>query len=135
MSTLSITARTDAGGTVHIHPTGEIDSEWNASSRKALSLFNDKAGTKLDVKLASIDALDTVKSKTGRVCPLECERGTRASGDQCVKITCDDGYVLGSNGTCQRRPPKVTQQRERRAPASGRRGGKCFVYNGASFCE
>src|SRR5207244_3094215 len=60
--------------------TGEIDSEWNASSRKALSLFNDKAGTKLDVKLASIDALDTVKSKTGRVCPLECERGTRASG-------------------------------------------------------
>src|SRR2546423_12775244 len=27
MSTLSINARTDAGGTVHIHPTGEIDSD------------------------------------------------------------------------------------------------------------
>jgi uncharacterized caspase-like protein len=115
--------------------TGEVGSEWNASARKALSSFNDSAGTKLDIKLASIDALDAVKSKTGRVCPLACERGTRASGDQCVKITCDDGYVLGSNGTCQKRPPKVTQQRERRAPAAGRRGGKCFVHNGTPFCE
>lgn len=119
--------------------TGEIDGEWNASSRRALSSFNDNAGTKFDVKLASIDALDAVKSKPGRVCPLECERGSHASGDSCVKITCDDGYVLGSNGSCQKRlePRKPTvAQRERRAPvAAGRRGGKCFVYNGTSFCE
>ncbi|MBR1121411.1 caspase family protein [Bradyrhizobium lablabi] len=115
--------------------TGDVSSEWNESARKALSSFNNNAGTKLDIKLASIDALDVVKSKTGRVCPLACERGYRASGEQCVKITCDDGYVLGSNGACQKRPPKVTQQRERRAPASGRRGGKCFVANGMSFCE
>jgi uncharacterized caspase-like protein len=119
--------------------TGEIDGEWNASSRRALSSFNDHAGTKFDVKLASLGALDAVKAKTGRVCPLDCERGYRASGDHCVKITCDDGYVLGSNGSCQKRPertPKVVQQRERHAPASpARRGGKCFVYNGTSFCE
>lgn len=115
--------------------TGDVSSEWNDSARKALSSFNSNAGTKLDVKLASIDALDVVKSKTGRVCPLACERGYRASGEQCVKITCDDGYVLGSNGACQKRPPKVTQQRERRTPAAGRRGGKCFVANGMSFCE
>jgi uncharacterized caspase-like protein len=115
--------------------SGEVTSQWNESSRKALSSFNANAGTKLDIKLASIDALDVVKSKTNRVCPLACERGYRASGEQCVKITCDDGYVLGSNGACQKRPPKVTQQRERRAPAAGRRGGKCFVANGMSFCE
>jgi uncharacterized caspase-like protein len=114
--------------------SGDVASEWNASARKALGLFNSNAGTKLDVKVASIDALDAVKSKTGRVCPLECERGYRISGDQCVKITCDDGYVLGSNNTCVKRPPAVTQ-RERRAPSPGRRGGKCFVYGGSSFCE
>jgi uncharacterized caspase-like protein len=115
--------------------TGAIDSEWNASSRRALSSFNDKAGTKFDVKLASIDALDAVRAKTDRVCPLECERGTRASGDSCVKITCDDGYVLGSNGACQKRPERkpTVAQRERKKPASG--GRKCFVYNGTSFCE
>jgi chemotaxis protein histidine kinase CheA len=119
--------------------TGEVDGEWNASSRRALSSFNDNAGTKLDIKVASLDALDAVKAKTGRVCPLDCERGFRADGDRCLKITCDDGYVLGANGSCQKRPeraPKVAQQRERRiSPAAPRRGGKCFVYNGTSFCE
>ena len=114
--------------------TGDVDGEWNASARKALTAFNASAGTKLDVKVASIDALDTVKSKTGRVCPLECERGFRASGDQCVQISCDDGYVLGPNNACVKRPPAVTQ-RERAAPPSGKRGGKCFVYGGTSFCE
>jgi hypothetical protein len=116
--------------------TGEISGEWNVSAQRALASFNAKAGTKLDVKIASLDALDVVKARTGRVCPLDCARGSRADGDRCVKITCDSGYVLGSNGSCQKRPErKVVQQRERRAPASARRGGKCFVLNGASFCE
>ena len=116
--------------------TGEIDGEWNASSRRALSLFNDNAGTKFDVKLASIDALDAVKAKTARVCPLDCERGFRADGDRCVKITCDSDQVLGPNGTCRPRPeraPKAVAHRERRSPAA--HGGRCFVYNGASVCE
>jgi uncharacterized caspase-like protein len=118
--------------------TGEIDGEWNASSRQALSSFNDKAGTKFDVKVASIDALDAVKAKAGRVCPLECERGSRASGDSCVKIICDDGYTPGSSGSCEKRPERkpAVAHRERRAPAAvGRRGCKCFVYGGSSFCE
>jgi len=110
---------------------GAVDGEWNASSRRALASFNDKAGTKFDVKLASIDALDAVRAKTGRVCPLECARGTRASGDSCVKITCDDGYVLGADGACQKRP-KVVQKR--RAPASAGRG-RCFAFNGKQVCE
>jgi uncharacterized caspase-like protein len=116
--------------------TGEIDGEWNASARRALSSFNANAGTRFDVKLASLDALDAVRARPGRVCPLDCERGYRAKGDRCVKITCDSGYVPGSNGSCQKRQeptPKVTQ-RERRAPASAGRS-KCFVHNGASFCE
>ncbi len=117
--------------------TGEAGGKWDASSRRALAAFNDNAGTRLDIKLASIDALDAVKAKTGRVCPLDCERGYRSNGDRCVKITCDDGYVVGSNGSCQKRPertPKVAQQR-RASPGAARRGGKCFVYNGTSFCE
>lgn len=116
--------------------TGEIDGEWSASSRRALSLFNDNAGTKFDTKLASIDALDAVKARTGRVCPLDCERGFRADGERCVKIVCDSDQVVGPNGTCRPRPeraPKVVAHRERRSPAA--HGGRCFVYNGASVCE
>ena len=115
--------------------TGEIDGEWNASARRALSLFNDNAGTKLDVKVASIDALEVVKTRAGRVCPLDCERGTRASGDRCVKITCDNDEVLGSNGTCRPKPeraPRVT--RAERRPA-GSAHGRCFAFNGRQVCE
>jgi hypothetical protein len=115
--------------------TGEVEGEWNASARRALASFNDNAGTGFDTRLASIDALDAVHAREGRVCPLDCERGFRADGDRCVKITCDNGYAVGSNGTCQkmREPtPRVTQ-RAHHAPASS--GRKCFSYNGASFCE
>jgi hypothetical protein len=118
--------------------TGDVDGEWNGSARRALAAFNDNAGTKFDVKLASIDALDAVRARAGRVCPLDCERGYRADGDRCVKITCDEGFAPGANGACQKRPeraPRVTE-RARHAPAAPKRGGgKCFVYNGTSFCE
>jgi hypothetical protein len=112
--------------------SGEIDENWSAAARKALSSFNANAGTKFDVKLASIDALDAVRARQGRVCPLECERGFRASGDACVKITCDADQVLGPNGACRpklERAPKAAS----RSRASG--GRKCFVYSGSSFCE
>lgn len=117
--------------------SGDAEGEWNAASRRALSLFNDNAGTKFDTKLASIDALDAVKAKTGRVCPLDCERGFRGDGDHCVKITCESDQVLGPNGTCRARPeraPKVVAHRERRTPAvSGH--GRCFAFNGRQVCE
>ncbi len=76
---------------------GEIDGEWNEPSRHALGLFNKSAGTKFDTKLASIDALDAVRSRTERVCPLDCERGYHATGDRCTKIICDSGSILGPN--------------------------------------
>src|ERR1700744_5390016 len=53
--------------------TGELSDDWDASARRALSSFNDNAGTKFDIKLASVDALDAVRARQERVCPLECE--------------------------------------------------------------
>jgi uncharacterized caspase-like protein len=81
---------------------GAVDGNWNAASQKALQLFNKHAGIKLDVKAASADALDAVKGKTGRICPLICESGYRADGDRCVKITCRAGYDLSDDGTCEK---------------------------------
>jgi predicted DsbA family dithiol-disulfide isomerase len=115
---------------------GDIDDEWSASARKALSLFNENAGTKFDAKLASLDALDAVRAKPGRVCPLECDRGFRASGDHCVKITCDADQVLAPNGSCRPKPERAPKAFARQRTAPGPGGGrKCFVYNGTSFCE
>jgi len=49
--------------------TGSADGEWTSASRRSLELFNKHAGMKLEVKLASLDALDAIKTKPGRVCP------------------------------------------------------------------
>jgi hypothetical protein len=57
---------------------------------------------KLDEKTASVDALDAVKGKNGRICPLLCEHGFKADGDRCSKITCRAGYEVGDDNTCEK---------------------------------
>ena len=93
--------------------TGAVDGNWNAAAQKALDLFNKHAGMKLDVKIASTDALDAVKGKTTRVCPLMCDHGFKADGDRCTKITCRTGYELGDDNTCEKTEvKKPTAKRE-----------------------
>src|SRR5262249_2951499 len=64
--------------------SGQADGNWNSASQRSLSQFNRYAGTKFDVKVASTDALDAVKAKPSRVCPLVCDRGFKADGDKCT---------------------------------------------------
>jgi uncharacterized caspase-like protein len=100
--------------------TGAIDGNWSTASQRALDLFNKHAGMKLDVKTANADALDAVKAKTGRICPLVCEFGYRADGDRCVKITCRAGYELNDDGTCERveiKKPTAKREERKREPS------------------
>src|SRR5215510_3361112 len=127
---------------------GNADGKWDDASKKALELFNRNAQTKFDIKLASLDALDGVRGKTDRVCPLVCARGQKAEGDRCVQIGCSAGYVLNSSGACEKRPepaakqPKTATRQEQAAPrpaapaaVAPRGGGKCFSFNGKTYCE
>jgi hypothetical protein len=82
--------------------TGSVDGEWTSPTRRALELFNQRAGTKLDTKLASLDAVDAIKAKAARICPLACERGYKADGDNCVKITCGAGSYVNNENECQK---------------------------------
>ncbi len=41
---------------------------------------------KLEIKVATLGALDAVKGQKDRICPLICGRGERVEGDQCVAI-------------------------------------------------
>lgn len=86
--------------------TGAIDGQWNAASQRSLALFNRHAGTKFDAKLASLDALDAIKLKPSRVCPLICDHGYKADGDQCRKITCAEGSFLNDDNECEKRRGK-----------------------------
>jgi uncharacterized caspase-like protein len=121
---------------------GAADGSCDDGSRKALELFNKNARTKLEVKLASLDALDAVRSKIERVCPLVCAKGQRVDGDRCVQIGCSSGFFLNSSGACEKRPEVAAKTRTltESAPAPPRRagspaGGKCFSFNGKSYCE
>jgi uncharacterized caspase-like protein len=81
---------------------GDVDGNWTKASQKALDLFNKNAGMKLDVRTASADALDAVKARAGRICPLICDTGYRADGDRCIKIGCRAGYEPNAKGGCER---------------------------------
>jgi hypothetical protein len=47
----------------------DADGRWNGASQRALILFNKYARTNFDVKVASVDTLDAIKSRPTRVCP------------------------------------------------------------------
>src|SRR4029453_18280998 len=82
--------------------SGAVDGTWNTASQKALDLFNKHGGMKLDMKTASADALDAVKAKTGRICPLVCDTGYGADGDSCVNSPCRSVYQLNDDGECEK---------------------------------
>jgi hypothetical protein len=58
---------------------------------------------KLDVKVASVDALDAVMAKPGRICPLICDHGFKADGERCVKIGCGAGLFLNEDNECEKK--------------------------------
>ncbi|BBO09457.1 MULTISPECIES: caspase family protein [Bradyrhizobium] len=83
--------------------SGTADGNWSTSSQRSLSQFNRYAGTKLDVKVASTDALDAVKAKPSRVCPVVCDHGFKADGDKCTKIVCREGYAVNDDNECEKK--------------------------------
>ncbi|QOZ55823.1 caspase family protein [Bradyrhizobium sp. CCBAU 53338] len=101
--------------------SGQADGNWNTSSQRSLSQFNRYAGTKLDVKVASTDALDTVKARQSRVCPLVCDHGFKADGDTCTKIVCGDGFVLNDDNECEKQRAGKPARPAGAKPATARR--------------
>ncbi|WP_027550585.1 caspase family protein [Bradyrhizobium sp. Cp5.3] len=100
--------------------TASADGDWNASSQRSLTLFNKYAGTKFDAKVASFEALDAIKAKPGRICPLVCDHGFKADGDACVKIACRAGYRVNDDNECekvQEKKPVATRDDEAKRDA------------------
>ena len=97
--------------------SADADGNWNTASQRSLTLFNRYAKTKFDTKLASTDALDTIKLKTARVCPLVCDHGYKADGEVCSKITCATGSFVNDDNECEkRREKRPVAKRDRSEP-------------------
>jgi uncharacterized caspase-like protein len=113
--------------------TGAADGEWNAASQRSLTQFNRYAGTKLDVKLASLDTLDAIKLKPARVCPLICERGFKPDGDHCSKIVCAEGSFLNDDNECEKRrakTPTAKRDEDDRSQPTGRANARPMTGSG-----
>jgi uncharacterized caspase-like protein len=112
--------------------TGAADGEWNAASQRSLSLFNRSAGTRFDVKTASLDALDAIRQKSSRVCPLVCDHGYKSDGDRCSKIVCAEGSFLNDDNECEKRRAKTpSASRERNDRREQRREDRRERFNRA----
>jgi uncharacterized caspase-like protein len=99
--------------------TSDADGEWNAKSGHALELFNMHSGMSLNAKAAGLDALNAVRGKSSRVCPLICQRGFHADGESCVETFCKAGFTVGDDGACVRvpeRPNRGARPEPKQAP-------------------
>ena len=81
-----------------------LSDTWNKSSEAALAAFNKVSHTDYSTNIASVDALDAIRLKPDRVCPLECSRTEHVDSDRCVKTVCNGEQVLNSKGSCEKRP-------------------------------
>jgi uncharacterized caspase-like protein len=97
---------------------GSTDGGWGDGSRRALEQFNKHAGTTLDVKMASLDALEVIKGKTSRICPLVCGKGYQVKGDSCAEIACKAGFVRRADGECEPRSKTASRPPPRNAAES-----------------
>jgi uncharacterized caspase-like protein len=128
----------------------KINGDWNSQSRRALEAFNRHAGTKLDLRVASLEALDAVKSRTSRICPLICEHGYRARGNSCVEVEKTESKPapprVHRQHVAHRPPPSVAPAPVRRAPpipeptplapdANASTGKNCHTLASHVFCD
>ena len=90
-----------------------VDDEWTPTVRRSLELFNKYSGSELNTKVASLDALDAVKTKQARVCPLTCSHGYKPDNESYVKITCDTGSFLNDRNECEKKHEKPSAMREK----------------------
>jgi hypothetical protein len=65
---------------------GNVDGAWGKASRDAVAKFNRFAHTKISADQPSNDLIAALRDHEEKVCPLECGRGYRASGDSCVAV-------------------------------------------------
>jgi hypothetical protein len=66
---------------------GAVDGKWQSRTREALTDFAQYAKLSLQTEKPSTEALNAVKERTHRVCPLECGSGKTEVDGRCVAKT------------------------------------------------
>jgi hypothetical protein len=66
--------------------SGNIDGAWGKPSKDAVAKFNRYAHVKLSANEPSSELISALRQHEERVCPLICQRGYRASANNCVAV-------------------------------------------------
>ena len=64
----------------------EADGKWTVVTREGLRKFSLRTKSKLDTNEPSSAIVAALQKQSGRICPLECGRGTVARGETCVAV-------------------------------------------------
>lgn len=104
---------------------GKPEAAWSSPpTRQAVQRY--ARLTRIAIPEAPSDEfLDSLKRQPGRVCPLSCSRGQIERDGACI--------VQKAQVKRVEQPQKVRAQTP--AAAKPARGGRCFSFNGQSFCE
>jgi uncharacterized caspase-like protein len=110
--------------------SGSPEDSWTSSARNSLDRFNKRTGMKFDIKAASLDALDAVKGKTGRICPLECGVKQVERDGTCVAKTCPRGQTMDDDGDCSK-PKEKERAAKQESPPDQSRSASVDVSSGS----
>ena len=92
-----------------------VDEKW-LTTRIALAKYNRYAKASLDLAAPSSATMAALHDARGRICPLECRRGYRSDGDECIAI--ERAKPPRKAAASRTEHPVERPRRERRAPAS-----------------
>lgn len=124
--------------------SGNIDDQWSgAQTKSSLDKFAKYAKLSAAPADPDRDLLIILRSKTDRVCPLECSTREVARDGQCVPKTCTSGYEPDDDGDCvkQKAHNKSDERTREKAngqesPPSPKGGGPGGVWScGATSCS
>lgn len=110
---------------------GAIDGEWTPASQSSFDSFVRYAGVKLDNDIALTDALDLVRGKKARVCPLLCEQGFRADKGRCVAVKPARAKPEPAVREKASKPPAARVRHA--APSEPRRNRRAAGHGGGGF--
>jgi len=81
--------------------SGSLDETWPSGQAAAQRFLRLSRGA-VPATSPTIELLDAIREKSGRVCPLECSARQVERDGRCVTKLCPAGFVLNDRGGCER---------------------------------
>jgi hypothetical protein len=128
----------------------EIDGTWGAASREALRSFNERTRSIAPIDQPTTEALEAVRSRKERVCPMPCEAGTELRGTSCAVLKATErsrhaarpperDQSLRAQGHVEpgrADPPRPGSRSYANVPiAPNNRSGESWIYVGKQRCK